>query len=131
MIPGSVTQTFGRIPAWLILLTTALPGEPSATGVLPARLSESGLYADIASKTIAPSNLMYPPISFVIGPRYETTPDLCSSGDIHRRYRRRQLDISGRDEILEGVLIREAGGNESDPENCAGGVDLHRLCLEQ
>ena len=44
-----------------VLFLGALAGEPPSTRTPPAKLSETGLYSDIATKTIASGNLAYSP----------------------------------------------------------------------
>jgi hypothetical protein len=59
-LPGSAFLIAGKLLVCL-LLTASLRGEPSATRMPPAHLSETGLYSDIATKAIAPANLMFTP----------------------------------------------------------------------
>ncbi len=54
-------HTVVRLFALPVVLLIAFAGEPRPSRTPPALLSQTGLYTDIASKTIAPANLMFSP----------------------------------------------------------------------
>lgn len=61
MILRRTLKISGRLSPWLLLLTVTLRSDSGVTGLLPAHLSETGLYADFARKRVARNNLMYSP----------------------------------------------------------------------
>ena len=61
MIALQLLRMMSVLFSFPLLLLSAFPGEPPAIRIPPASLSETGLYSDIAAKTIARLNLMFSP----------------------------------------------------------------------
>ena len=92
----------------------------------PALLSETGLYSDIAAKTVAPDNLYYAPQYPLWSDGASREPSDPSSDRLANRYQRHgPLDFPGGNQVLEGVPIsqdgwhrRKAGGDALSGKEC-------------
>ena len=61
MILTQFLGTMSTVILFPLLLLGTLIGDPRSNRTPPANLSETGLYSDIATKTIASTNLMFSP----------------------------------------------------------------------